>query len=54
MVIITIIILYYLGDIVSAAGGNYTSLSVGGGVVAVHIQWSCDLDWDFFTYCLPK
>ena len=37
-----------------AAGGDYTRLSVGGGVVAIHIQWICNLDWDFMKYCLPK
>ena len=39
---------------VEAAGGNYTQLSVGGGVVAVHIQWICNLDWDFLQHCLPR
>ena len=43
-----------LGDIVLAAGGDYTSLATMGGVVAVHIMWICDLDWDFTKYCLPK
>ena len=42
------------GEIVSAAGGDYTSLAVSGGVVAVHIQWLCNLDYDFLQYCLPK
>ena len=42
------------GDMVTAAGGDYTKLSVGGGVVAIHIQWICNLDWDFLKYCLPK
>ena len=42
------------GDMVEAAGGNYTQLAVSGGVVAVHIQWICNLDWDFFKYCLPR
>ena len=39
---------------VAAAGGNYTQLSISGGVVAVHIEWICNLDWDFQKYCLPK
>ena len=43
-----------LGDLVLAAGGDYDSLATRGGVVAVHIQWLCDLDWDFQQYCLPK
>ena len=42
------------GDMVAAAGGNYTQLSISGGVVAVHIEWICNLDWDFQKYCLPK
>ena len=42
------------GDVVQAAGGNYTQLSITGGVVAVHIEWICNLDWDFHRYCLPK
>ena len=43
-----------IGDMVTAAGGDYNRLSVGGGVVAIHIQWICNLDWDFMKYCLPK
>ena len=39
---------------VTAAGGNYRQLSVSGGVVAIHIQWICNLDWDFMRHCLPK
>ena len=27
---------------------------IAGGVVAVHVEWSCNLDWDFNKYCLPK
>jgi len=46
--------IFKLGAIVAAAGGNYTTLAVNGGVVAVHIQWICNLDWDFLQYCLPK
>ena len=42
------------GEVVEAAGGNYTQLSITGGVVAVHIEWTCNLDWDFQRYCLPK
>ena len=38
----------------SAAGGDYKTLSISGGVVAVHIQWICNLDWDFMENCLPK
>ena len=39
---------------VEAAGGDYEKLSVTGGVVAVHIQWICNLDFDFMEHCLPK
>jgi len=46
--------IFRLGDIVLAAGGDYASLATRGGVVAVHIMWICDLDWDFIKYCLPK
>ena len=42
------------GEIVEAAGGNYSTLSVNGGVVAVHIQWICNLDFDFMENCLPR
>ena len=45
---------FVVGDMVRAAGGNYTQLSISGGVVAVHIEWICNLDWDFDKYCLPK
>ena len=47
-------ITFTIGDMVRAAGGDYNKLSVGGGVVAIHIQWICNLDWDFMKYCLPK
>ena len=38
----------------SAAGGNYSTLAVTGGVVAIHIQWICNLDFDFQKNCLPR
>ena len=44
----------FSGDMVTAAGGDYRKLSVSGGVVAIHIQWICNLDWDFMRHCLPK
>jgi hypothetical protein len=25
-----------------------------GGVVAIHISWICNLDFDFMAYCLPR
>ena len=42
------------GDMVEAAGGNYSTLATTGGVVAVHIQWKCNLDFDFIKNCLPE
>ena len=42
------------GDMVEAAGGNYSTLATTGGVVAVHIQWKCNLDFDFLKNCLPE
>ena len=43
-----------IGDIVRAAGGDYSTLATTGGVLAVHVQWSCNLDLDFMENCLPK
>ena len=34
--------------------GVYNQLAVKGGVVAIDIEWDCDLDWNFMKYCLPK
>ena len=42
------------GDIVESAGGNYSTLSISGGVVAIHIKWICNLDFDFMENCLPE
>ena len=54
--IVSLVIIHnsYQGDIVSAAGGNYSTLAVTGGVVAIHIQWICNLDFDFQKNCLPR
>ena len=41
----------YPGDILSVAGGDYNTLAISGGVVAVHIQWICNLDLDFMQHC---
>jgi len=46
--------IFRLGDMVTAAGGNYSTLAITGGVVAVHIQWRCNLDFDFHKHCLPE
>ena len=48
------LISFLSGDIVAAAGGNYSTLAVTGGVVAIHIQWLCNLDFDFYQNCLPR
>ena len=46
--------IFRLGDMVEAAGGNYTTLATTGGVVAIHIKWKCNLDFDFLKNCLPE
>ena len=51
---VTLDIFLIPGDIVAAAGGNYSTLAVTGGVVAIHIQWVCNLDFDFYQNCLPR
>ena len=33
-----ICIVFFSGDIVTAAGGNYTAMAATGGVVAIHIK----------------
>ena len=45
--------IFRLGDIVRLAQGNFTKLSIKGGVIGVYITWNCDLDWSFDDYCLP-
>ena len=32
----------------------YQKIDEPGGVVAIHIQWICNLDFDFEENCLPK
>ena len=34
--------------------GNYDTLSRRGGVISVEIKWNCNLDIDFYKFCLPK
>jgi len=46
--------IFNIGEVVELAGGNYTSLSIKGGVVGISIAWNCDLDWDFHKYCKPR
>ena len=38
------------GDIVTAAGGNYTSMAATGGVVAIHIKAKITLVSYLFSY----
>ncbi len=35
--------IFWLGDVVSLAKGNFTKLSLRGGVISISIQWNCDL-----------
>ncbi len=35
------------------AGEDFNALSVNGAVLAVGIEWDCDLDYDFMRYCRP-
>ena len=46
--------IFWLGDIITLAEGNFTRLSLKGGVISISIQWNCDLDYDFMEFCLPK
>ena len=34
--------------------GNYSRLTLKGGVINVDIKWDCNLEWDFMKYCLPR
>eukprot|EP00095_Tigriopus_kingsejongensis_P001653 snap_masked-scaffold801_size95070-processed-gene-0.12 protein:Tk01653 transcript:snap_masked-scaffold801_size95070-processed-gene-0.12-mRNA-1 annotation:"hypothetical protein DAPPUDRAFT_206200" len=45
--------IFWMGDMIDLAGGNFTQLSLKGGVVSISIQWNCDLDYSFDKYCLP-
>jgi hypothetical protein len=46
--------IFWLGEMVELAGGNFSSLSIDGGVISISIQWNCDLDRDFMANCLPQ
>ena len=39
---------------VRLAGEDFRELAVNGAVIAVVIEWECDLDHDFMKYCRPK
>ena len=42
-----------LKDIVALAGENFSKIAVDGAVIAIGINWNCDLDYDFLKYCRP-
>ena len=44
---------FTLGQIVEAAGGNYSEMAVLGGVINIDIMWDCNLDLDFLSHCRP-
>ncbi|TNN06943.1 P2X purinoceptor 4 [Schistosoma japonicum] len=44
---------FRLNDIFKSAGINANRLLKYGGVVAITINWQCDLDWDI-EYCVPS
>ncbi len=46
--------IFWLGDIIRLAGGEFGKLSKKGGVVSISISWNCNLDTDFMSNCLPK
>lgn len=43
---------FRLGDIVHWAGQDYNKIAYKGGVIAIVINWNCNLDFDK-KYCLP-
>ncbi|ODN02953.1 P2X purinoceptor 4 [Orchesella cincta] len=45
---------FRIGDIVEAAGHNFSQVAKKGAVVEVEISWNCDLDFSFMEYCRPK
>ena len=45
--------IFWLGDMIRQAGGNFTKLSMEGGVISISIQWKCNLDYDFQKNCIP-
>ncbi|KAK1151489.1 P2X purinoceptor 4-like [Acipenser oxyrinchus oxyrinchus] len=44
---------FRLGDIVKAAGEDFTEMAVEGGVIAIQINWECNLDW-LLHKCVPE
>ncbi|XP_058861798.1 P2X purinoceptor 4-like isoform X2 [Acipenser ruthenus] len=45
--------IFRLGNIVQEAGENFTEMAVKGGVIAIQINWECDLDW-LLHKCVPE
>ncbi|NXV77021.1 P2RX4 protein, partial [Atlantisia rogersi] len=45
--------IFRLGKIVEAAGQNFQEMAVEGGVMALQINWDCNLD-RAASYCVPK
>ncbi|XP_013779732.1 P2X purinoceptor 4-like [Limulus polyphemus] len=44
--------IFVLGDIIAEAGENYDIMAVKGGVIAIIIEWDCNIDFDI-RYCIP-
>ncbi|XP_034027136.1 P2X purinoceptor 7 [Thalassophryne amazonica] len=45
--------IFRLGDVVRAAGENFSEMALEGGVIGIQIKWDCNLDW-LMHRCLPK
>lgn len=46
---------FRIGDIVKAAGENYTTVGLTGAVFGIRINWACSFDWGrTIKHCLPK
>lgn len=45
--------IFKLDTIVREAGENYSDMAVEGGVVAIIINWDCNLDRDLEKHCIP-
>jgi len=46
--------IFKLETIVEEAGENYSKMAIKGGVVAIIINWDCNLDFDAEKHCFPK
>ncbi|XP_058889160.1 P2X purinoceptor 4-like isoform X1 [Acipenser ruthenus] len=45
--------IFRLGDIVQEARENFTEMAIEGGVIAIQINWECNLD-QLFHKCIPE